>query len=397
MPKRNRNPRFRSTLLSIFIVGLTFPTAQGYAQEESNKLSWSGLKGRLSDKGLDFGISHTSELMYNAYGGLDIGGDHRADLSLTLELDTQKAGWWDDGQFFAHVQAQFGNGISENKVGDFQVLSNIDADDYFQVSQVWYTHTFENAWLKAGKQDSNEDFAFVEYGLEFINSSPGFSPTIPLVTYPDQDWGLALGLQLTQRFETRVGLYQGDPDGGRSLGSTFRSLKGPMALVQQGMTYEVGGRPGEIRLGAWWNGANNDRLDGTGVESDTAGLYVTWDQLVYQEDPDEANSERGVGVFAQLGLSDEDVIEAESYLGIGMQAIGLWEGREDDIVGLGLFHVRLSRDLQTPHRRETAIELFYKLQVTPLWSLKPDIQFIVNPGGNSDDAFVIGLRSELSF
>ena len=91
------------------------------------------------------------------------------------------------------------------------------------------------------------------------------------------------------------------------------------------------------------------------------------------------------------------MIEAESYLGIGLQATGFSQGRDDDVMGIGIFQVQLSRDLQTPHRRETAIELFYKVQVFPQWSLKPDIQFIVNPGGNGDDAFVVGLRSEIAF
>jgi len=379
------------------IVGCALPFSQAHAQDDTGQLSWSRLKTRWSDKGFNFGVAYTSEYFYNTTGGLKTGGDYRADLSLTLELDTGKAGWWENGEFFAHVQGQHGNGITDDKVGDVQVLSNIDADDFFQLSQLWYKHTFPNAWLKVGKQDSNEDFAYVEYGLEFINSSPGFSPTVPLVTYPDQDWGLALGIQFADRFETRIGLYQGKPDGGRSIGSTLRNLRGPMALLQQGMTYNLHGHQGEIRLGAWWNGSNHERLDGTGTEPDAAGFYATWDQSVYKEDPQDTNDPQGVGIFAQLGLSDPDLIEAESYLGIGLQATGLWNGRDEDVLGIGLFQAQLSRDLQTPHRRETAIELFYKIQIAPQWSLKPELQFIINPGGNGDDALVIGLRSELAF
>lgn len=395
--KRSDAPPPRIVLIAIVVAGTLASLSQGHAEEENAKQAWPRLKSRWSDKGFDFGVAYTSEYLYNTTGGLKTGGDYRADLSITLELDTGKVGWWENGQFFAHIQGQHGNGITEDKVGDFQVLSNIDADDFFQLSQFWYTHTFSNAWLKVGKQDSNDDFAYVEYGLEFINSSPGFSPTIPLVTYPDQDWGLALGVHWADRFETRFGVFQGDPDGGRSVGRTFGNLRGPMVLAQQGMTYALHGHEGEIRLGAWWSGANNKRIDGAGTEPDAAGFYATWDQSVYKENPQDTDDGQGVGVFAQLGFSDADVIEAESYVGIGVQATGLPQGRDHDVLGVGIFQAQLSRDLQMPHRRETAIELFYKVQVLPQWSLKPDIQFIVNPGGNGDDAFVVGLRSELTF
>ena len=46
---------------------------------------------------------------------------------------------------------------------------------------------------------------------------------------------------------------------------------------------------------------------------------------------------------------------------------------------------------------ETAIELFYKAQLSPWMMLQPDLQFIANPGGDGRDAFVFGLRMELLF
>jgi len=42
-----------------------------------------------------------------------------------------------------------------------------------------------------------------------------------------------------------------------------------------------------------------------------------------------------------------------------------------------------------------AIELFYKAQLTPYIMVQPDLQYIVNPGGENRDAFVGGLRFEV--
>jgi porin len=64
-----------------------------------------------------------------------------------------------------------------------------------------------------------------------------------------------------------------------------------------------------------------------------------------------------------------------------------------------MFHASLSSRIQSSEQRysETAIEMFYKLQLTPFFSIKPDLQYIVNPGGDLPNAFVAGLRMEVAF
>jgi len=58
---------------------------------------------------------------------------------------------------------------------------------------------------------------------------------------------------------------------------------------------------------------------------------------------------------------------------------------------------------------ETAIELSYIAQITPWWSLQPDLQYVIHPGGNvadpkaprgvssTSDALVLGLRTTFKF
>ena len=50
-------------------------------------------------------------------------------------------------------------------------------------------------------------------------------------------------------------------------------------------------------------------------------------------------------------------------------------------------------------RRETALELYYNIRVTPWLNISPDFQVILDPGGRADgkDAFVAGLRVQASF
>jgi porin len=56
---------------------------------------------------------------------------------------------------------------------------------------------------------------------------------------------------------------------------------------------------------------------------------------------------------------------------------------------------------------ETHLELTYKAQIIPGWTIQPDLQYVWRPGGNApdpnvatkpiDNALVVGLRSALSY
>jgi carbohydrate-selective porin OprB len=42
--------------------------------------------------------------------------------------------------------------------------------------------------------------------------------------------------------------------------------------------------------------------------------------------------------------------------------------------------------------------MFYKMQVTPFFSVKPDVQYVINPGGTAaGDALVARVRLDLAF
>ena len=45
------------------------------------------------------------------------------------------------------------------------------------------------------------------------------------------------------------------------------------------------------------------------------------------------------------------------------------------------------------------LEVTYQAQITKWLSMQPDLQFVVNPGGNQDlkNALVIGLRTAITF
>jgi porin len=72
--------------------------------------------------------------------------------------------------------------------------------------------------------------------------------------------------------------------------------------------------------------------------------------------------------------------------------------RPDDIVGIGVQAVRFSDDFNATADYEINTELFYRIQITRWFYIKPDVQYITNPGGQGNpDALAVTLRAQIDF
>ncbi|MDF1838332.1 MAG: carbohydrate porin, partial [Planctomycetota bacterium] len=93
-----------------------------------------------------------------------------------------------------------------------------------------------------------------------------------------------------------------------------------------------------------------------------------------------------------------DVNTIEAHLGMG----AVWNGAlgmgPSDQIGLGITHVNLS-DESGLTEDETTLELYWRTTRGSNLTIKPDLQYVKNPGGdaNVDNAFVATLRLEWSF
>ncbi|HEX2113825.1 MAG TPA: carbohydrate porin, partial [Alphaproteobacteria bacterium] len=145
------------------------------------------------------------------------------------------------------------------------------------------------------------------------------------------------------------------------------------------------------------------------------GVYGVIDQMILRA------GARSVSVFARGGMVPSDRNLVSWYVDGGVGFKGFVPGRPDDILTLGVAHSKISRraaalDYDTlflngppyPIRSgETVFEASYIAQLAPWWSLQPDLQYIVRPGGNVPhpldparivkDAVVVGVRTTLTF
>ncbi len=372
---------------------------------------WFGARPWLDDHGVVFEASITADWSSNWHGGQNTNGSSFRHLFLfDVTLDTERLFGLPGGTAFIDFQNHNGEDGSGD-TGDFQAYSNIDSDGRTEIAELWYEHVFLEGMLrvKVGKVEANAEFAYTDNGGEFLNSSMGFSPTIfVLPTYPDPSMAVVVFVYPTDQLYAGLGLFdgaavEGVTTGTRGPSTFFESSPADMFVIgEAGVKWECGddGLPGRFGFGGWGHNGSFDRFDGSGTESGTAGFYLLFDQTVFLEDPADEDNEQGVGVFVQFGWADADVSEAQIHLGAGVNWIGPIPTRDDDATGLGVTLVKFTDDAGAGFTDdyETAYEVFYKAQIMPWLAVKPDIQYIINPGGAGlKDALVGTVRVELVF
>lgn len=342
---------------------------------------------------------YTGEVFTNARGGLNTNRatEYNGLLDLMLTADLDEIGFFPGGTFFIWGQNHHGQGLTDQHVGDFQVLSNIDAPDFTQVSEYWWERSIWDNCLtfRIGKQDANSSFGFVDMAADFVQSSYGFHPTIPMPSYPDPSMAAVVFFRPRESMVLMAGVWDGRPDGGNwgfsGSGVTF-------SIAEMHVEYELSpGQPGRFHAGLWYH---SDEWADLTPGSDRMlrgmhGTYCGWEQLVLPENPDDEDDEQGLGVFAQYGWAPQDRSEAHQYFGAGLVYTGLIPERDEDRIGLGVATVTFS-GLLPDYEPETAIELYYKAQITPWMMLQPDLQYIADPGGTGRDALAVGLRFSMA-
>lgn len=367
--------------------------------------AWGGLRPDLEQRGISLEgtlITHTSRAFEGGLEERDV-TRYLLDFALTFDLGTL-AGLEGATLGFDLYKTDGHNGGDD--VGALQGISNIDSIDRSQIAEAWYEQLLlgESLRLKLGKVDVNSEFAYADFGGEFTNPSAGISPTIGgAPTYPDPATSVNLFYAHPSGWSLGLGVYDGatlsgDFTGSRGPSSFFGEPSDLFLIGELGARWTLGDdqRAGRVGLGAWRHTGDFDEFSG-GVSNGTGGYYLVLDQELSRAHPELAEDTRGWGGYLMLGIADDAVSEIELHVGLGLVRTGALESCPDDVYGLGCNWAALSEDAGFSADEELEVELFYRHQLLGWCSLKPDVQYILNPGGDedADDAWVAALRLEI--
>ena len=352
-------------------------------------LAGSLVSAQSSNMGMVFEGAYTLDLASNIKGGVDQGSAYLGNIDLTFTFDTEKLGFWKNGYFFIYLLNNHGNSLS-SLMGDFQVANNIEANSNSRLYEFWYEHRFKNVKITVGQHNLNSIFAISKSGLFFINSSFGIQPdisaNIPTSIFPLAGLGAIISLKINSNLQFNNGVYDGNPG---SQTSNPNSLKWSLnktdgALFIHELVYEKkkdSSTYSIYKLGLW-NHIQKQTFDGF-IQYNSQGIYFIGDKKLTQLE----DVNKGLEIFTQVGFSLTQYNTVKSYWGGGFVYHGIFSNRENDAGGIAIAHSQFSDNYQSQFsieklQSETAIEISYEFVFSNPFVLKPNVQYIINPGTN---------------
>ncbi|MBL8841887.1 MAG: carbohydrate porin [Planctomycetes bacterium] len=380
---------------------------QGWLEQERLTGEWGGARTSLAEAGIAIEGGWTAELARVLDGGVRERTTFHNLLDVNVTFDLEALAGLPQVTLFLDAYSVNGRQLS-NDVGDLQAVSNLDSAPVHQIAEVWYEQLFDDGeWrVKLGKIDANSEFSVVENSGELLHSSLAVSPTTGAPIYPDPATAICAFWSVSESWCLSAGCFDGAGQEGVRTGGrgpkTFFSAPDDLYWIAECCARwccNDGRLPGRAAFGLSHHSGTFDRFDG-GTDDGTETFYATFDQLFWREHGDDPEELQGIGAALLLGLADEKVSEVARHAALGVQWAGLVDGRDDDVLAFALSWADLSSEAGAGfgEGEEIALELAWKVQVTPWLVVRPDLQRVFQPGGDAslDDAWVGMVRVDVT-
>ncbi|AYJ84789.1 carbohydrate porin (plasmid) [Sphingomonas paeninsulae] len=243
--------------------------------------------------------------------------------------------------------------------------------------------------------------------------------------WPISNWGARLRVK-NDRFYAMIGAYEINPrnlDHEFTIGY-FHGATGVMVPVEVGYTPRFGTSrlPGSYKFGGWYNSANADDLyydinyqppAVTGLaplqKNGRYGAYIQFQQQLTgttEDGPTGPKTKQGMTAFLNVTQTDRATQVTDNQIAGGVFYTGLFKSRPQDDMGIAIartnVNARSTRDIVPGAERpnaEYAAEINYGVHLTDWLVLKPNIQYIIDPGGyaHATDVVVLGMDGSIKF
>jgi len=341
------------------------------------------------------------------------GAGFTADLELTWKPALPLM---EGGQFYARIHAGDGTGADRggqpnNPVNVLLANLNTIADDNtdgndtsLNLLDAFYTHDFfdkalsvtggkaKNLLFLDGNAFANNDKQqFV--GKPFVNNSvlDSESEYTPLLGGEFKPVEL-LAFSVVGTSTSRPNV-EGTPLENTAKSKYDNVFSTPFLGSQLTVSPKFGEREGNYRFYGWYAGYNHSKLDSNrnpiaGEKAKGWGLGISADQQITPM----------IGLFGRFGRNNDDVYVVQWEASGGVNLKGLIPSRDEDNLGLG-FAALAPGDRYAQNDPEYHLELYYRIAVAENLAFSPDLQYVWNPGGDSEnDGIWAGMvRGEFNF
>lgn len=348
--------------------------------------------------------TYTADAIGPVTGGVERKGELLDNLDIITDLDLGKAIGWDGAVLHGYLLSNQG-GIPNDNAGTLQGIDNIEVSRQgVRLYELWLQAPIgEHTTVLAGLYDLNSEFYSTESAGLLINPSfgigselaatgpngPSIFPSTALAVRLNHEWGG--GYVRGAVLNAHAGV-PGDP------GGVHTELdSGALVIAEAGLT-------GNIRLsvGAWrYTDEQDDIRDvtpgGDPVKRTAQGVYISGERVLAGDE----NSTQVTGFF-RAGVSDGDTSPFKGGWQAGVLVERVVKDRPDSAFSVGVQQGYLSSKMQAnmagggldASDAETGFEVTYSDRISDRLTLQPDLQIILDPGGErgADPVIVLGLR-----
>jgi porin len=398
---------------------------------------WGGQRKQLAEQGVAFNVGYVSELGHNFSGGTDHLTRYTDQWTFGTTLDLEKRWGWRGGTFQFTMTDRNGRdlGADANIGNDMLIQEVYGRGQTWHLTQLWLNQKLldDRLEVKLGRLTVGEDFFSFScdfQNLAFCSAQPGNLAGGYWVNWPTSQWATRIKYLTSPNSYLQLGMYQVNPNYVNDSYARHNGWKpnnpggttGALIPLEAGWQASWRGLPGSYKLGAWYNTSNGDDLYSdrnsnprglTGLDplqrNGQYGAYLSLQQQVTGSPGD-----RGATVFLNFTHADRDTARLDHQLTMGVQYKGPFESRGQDSIGfaVGATHnnqrfsdyvsqnnVRTGQNTVAGGSYEYVSELYYAWVPVPSVSLRPNVQYILHPGGTSrnGNAFVIGLKGIVAF
>lgn len=387
-------------------------------------LPFDRLRGRAEDSGVTLSARYTSELAYNPVGGEDKRITETGQVDFGAEINLEKSAGLRGGTLNAVVTWRRGHLLDQAAgLGTLQQTQEVyGRGQTWRLTRLWYEQSLGRVSAKVGRSNVGEDFATFScdfMNLTFCGAQPGNVVGDYWFNWPVSQWMARAKLSAKNGY-VQIGAYEVNP---RNLRKTFtlgyvHGATGVLIPTEAVWKPQPGGLLGIYRLGAWYDTSRADDavLDRnrnlaivTGADPlEREGRWGGWVMFRQQVtgSVDETGTSHGLTLFARATQADKRTARLDRQMSIGLFYEGLHVISSNDASGVAVGSTHVNGRVaaaervagQTEQGNEYVGEVFYSFHPIPGIVVRPNVQYIVDPGGRPDrkNVVVLGLKTALT-
>jgi porin len=393
---------------------------------------WGGARTHLQELGIDFHGGFTTESAYNPIGGKFPAAAYTQQLDLGADFDLDRLVGIPGGKVVTTLTDRAGSSLSADALNE----------NRYAVQEVYGGGQIARLVEMHYQQELLDDHLLVDVGWEPMGmyfASPAWCPYFQSLAicgtvsinangdwqdWPFGQWGARVKLQPNPEYYVMAGAYQVNPANTTKGFDLSFSGTGVIVPFEFGwLPGQGGGMPGEYKFGGYFDSSPTEDvifvLNGLSFGATRGplpqntgrwGLYTQATQMVYREAP---GSKRGLSLFSMATLADPETSLVRDSFTAGAIYQGTFPNRDADFVSVMFAYARYnSRVTQLPpdiasfiptavsgQTYESALEVDYGIAVTPWMQVRPNLQYIIRPGGTGQvqNALVVGLFTHITF